>query len=107
MEYKDGRLAKDPRFRFFALNTQMRHNAISMSNLCIKAIEDKTCTLNRLKEMVIEDKSILNKLMVYSSSIKSSKGYWQKRCTELRNMVRQLGKPTIFFYVKCGRLSLA
>ena len=35
--------------------------------------------------------------MVYSSSIKTSKGYWQKRCTELRNMVRQLGKPTIFF----------
>ena len=29
MKYKDGQFAKDPRFRLFALNTQMRHNAIS------------------------------------------------------------------------------
>ena len=28
--------------------------------------------------------------------MRSSKGYWQKRSIELKNMVRQLGKPTIF-----------
>ena len=29
--------------------------------------------------------------------MRSSKGYWQKRCNELKNMVRQIGNPTIFF----------
>ena len=97
MEFKDGRFAKDPRFRFYALNTVMRHNAISMSNLCMRDIKEKNCTVNRLREMIKNDSSILGKIIVYSSSIKSSKGYWTKRCSELKNMVQQLGKPTIFF----------
>ena len=29
--------------------------------------------------------------------MRSSKGYWQKRCNELKSMVRQIEKPTIFF----------
>lgn len=35
--------------------------------------------------------------MVYCSSMRSSKGYWQKRSIELKNMVPQIGQPTIFF----------
>ena len=29
--------------------------------------------------------------------MRSSKGYWSKRCIELKNKVRQNGEPTIIF----------
>ena len=52
------------RFRFFALNTIMRHNTINMSNLCMKSIKDKNCTITRLREMIKTDLSILGRIMV-------------------------------------------
>ena len=36
MKYKDGRFAKHPRFRFFALNTEMRHRALSAGRVYIR-----------------------------------------------------------------------
>ncbi len=38
MQYKDQRFATDPRFRFFALNTVQRHDAIKRGRVFAKKI---------------------------------------------------------------------
>ena len=102
MEYHDGRFAKDARFRFFAMNTILRHDTITKSNLYMKSLNDKKCTMQQLRQMIINDKSILSKINVYCSSMRSSKGYWLKRYIELKNMVKQNGIPTKFFILSAA-----
>ena len=79
------------------MNTILSHDVIQQSNLCTKLIHEKSLTANQLKIMVQRDKSILNKIMVHSSPLRSTNGFWHKTFSELKNMVKQLGKPTIFF----------
>ena len=45
MQYKDGRFARDPRFRYFALNTIMRHSTILQSSLCTNDLKSKIIRL--------------------------------------------------------------
>lgn len=47
MKYKDGLFAKDPRFRYFALKTLLRHRLLSKANLYV--------TKNNLTSMPLED----------------------------------------------------
>ncbi|KAL7290849.1 hypothetical protein TKK_0015583 [Trichogramma kaykai] len=97
MCYKDGRFAKDPRFRYFALNTILRHNAITQSNLYVKKFKLSGLTILELQDMIKKDSSKLANIMVHCARIKSTKSYWSRRYRELTNMVDQIGKPTIFF----------
>ncbi|KAL7297052.1 hypothetical protein TKK_0009478 [Trichogramma kaykai] len=97
MCYKDGRFAKDPRFRYFALNTILRHNAITQSNLYVKKFKLSDLTVLELRDLIKNDSSKLTNIMVHCARIKSTKSYWSRRYRELTNMVDQIGKPTIFF----------
>uniref|UniRef100_A0ABD2X0C6 Uncharacterized protein n=1 Tax=Trichogramma kaykai TaxID=54128 RepID=A0ABD2X0C6_9HYME len=96
MMYKDGRFAQDPRFRYFAMNRILRHEAITQSNIYLKKIDLKNKTIHDLKEMINSNPSLLYNIMVYSSRLASSNGFWHKRYSELKSMIEQLGKPTIF-----------
>lgn len=97
IEYHDGRFARDPRFRFFALNTLMRHRAIQDCNLYARKSKIDKMDIETLKKLINDDQSLLNHIMVYTSNLRSTKPYWNQRCSELLSMVEQLGKPTIFF----------
>ncbi|KAL7304776.1 hypothetical protein TKK_0003004 [Trichogramma kaykai] len=97
MCYKDGRFAKDPRFRYFELNTILPHNAITQSNLYVKKFKLSDLTVLELRDLIKNDSSKLTNIMVHCARIKSTKSYWSRRYRELTNMVDQIGKPTIFF----------
>ncbi|KAK3916877.1 ATP-dependent DNA helicase [Frankliniella fusca] len=62
MSYKDQRFAKDERFRYFIMNTQMRWESLNIGNV-----------------------------------MRSTKSFWNSRCSELLDMVNQIGAPTVFF----------
>ncbi|KAJ7440710.1 hypothetical protein B0H11DRAFT_2252723 [Mycena galericulata] len=55
MRYKDGRFARHPRFRYWALNTIMRHDAKKASQwFTTTHKEDKELTVEEIKEMLAE-----------------------------------------------------
>lgn len=97
MQYHDGRFAKDPRFRFFAMNTILRHQALSSSNVFVKNLTSGITTVQEIREKLLADKSFVKNIMAYSSKLRSTKSYWYQRCGELLSMVEQLGKPAVFF----------
>ena len=80
MQYSDGRFAQHPRFRFFALNTEMRHHA------------GPICTPTPTWQEDWGRHSPVN----CCTSLHGTKQYWQhQRCHPL-SMVDTLGLPTIF-----------
>lgn len=98
MLYEDGRFAKDPRFRFFILNSMMRWEALTLGNVFVKKNEFfSKMTVLQLKDYLKHNPRIVNEILFYSSRLRSTKSYWKSRSSELQDMVEQLGPPTIFF----------
>lgn len=97
MRYKDGRFARDPRFRFLAMNTLQRHRSLTNSNIFVKNAGLKDVTVETMKKKIAEEPNFIKNMMVYSSTLRSTKPYWNTRTAELLSMVEQLGKPTVFF----------
>ena len=53
MLYADGRFAKHPRFRFFALNTEMRWRALQVGRIYVKQHpQDAQLSVEDLRAMV-------------------------------------------------------
>ncbi|KAE8739288.1 hypothetical protein FOCC_FOCC015211 [Frankliniella occidentalis] len=98
MLYKDGRFSSDERFRYFIMNSEMRWNALNIGNVYVKknSIFSKMTVL-QLKEYFKEHPSVVNQIMHFGSRLRTSKSYWNSRCSELLDMVNQIGTPTIFF----------
>ncbi|XP_015793934.1 uncharacterized protein LOC107370453 [Tetranychus urticae] len=97
MQYKDGRFAKDSRFRFFAFNSIMRWQAINQGNLYVKKNKFGNLDAEAVLEKVKEDSHLADSIMFYAGKLRSSKSYWFQRSGELHDMVEQLSTPHIFF----------
>ncbi|KAK3909767.1 Protein pelota-like protein [Frankliniella fusca] len=98
MNYKDGRFAQHPRFRYFALNSLMIWPALTEGNMFIKRHTEFTdMAVPELKEQIRRDPNILKKMMLHSSNSRGTRGYWYARGKELLAMVEQLRLPTLFF----------
>lgn len=103
MLYKDGRFAKDPRFRFFLLNSQMRWQALNLGNVFVKKNEMFShMSVLQLKQHLESNPNVISQIMFYSSRLRSTNAYWRSRCSELLDLVSQLGPPTIFFTISCA-----
>ncbi|KAE8740614.1 hypothetical protein FOCC_FOCC013872 [Frankliniella occidentalis] len=98
MLYKDGRFATDPRFRFFMLNSMMRWQALRLGNIFVKQSSFfNKMTICQLKEYLQKHPGHVKDILFYSRRIRSTKAYWKSRCSELEDMVKQIGAPTVFF----------
>lgn len=99
MMYDDGRFAKHPRFRFFALNTEMRWHALQTGRIYVRQHpNDAQLSLDELRDMVgREGEAFSNRVMHYAASLRGTKQYWFKQRSRLMSMVDILGLPTIFF----------
>ena len=97
--YKDGRFAKHPRFRYFALNTEMRLRAMPSGRIYIRQnLDDAQLTVQELKHMVgSEGTSLANRVLHFAASLCGNRQYWMKQRTRLTAMVDTLGMPTVFF----------
>ena len=103
LSYHDNRFAKHPTFRFFAYNSWLRWTALSDGNVFVRNNpEFKDMTVSELKEKIDENQNIMKQIMFQSSNLKGTKAYWHTRANELRDMVDQLGLPTIFLTLSCA-----
>ena len=99
MQFEDGRFAKHPRFRYFALNTEMRRRALQTGQVYIRQHpEDARLTVDELRDMIGQGgDNFSNRVLHYASTLRGTRQYWfQQRC-RLISMVETLGLPTIFF----------
>ena len=99
MMYEDGRFAKHPRFRFFALNTEMRWRALQTGRIYVRQHPgDAQLSLDELRDMVgREGEAFSNRVLHYASTLRGTRQYWFKQRSRLLSMVDTLGLPTIFF----------
>ena len=97
--YEDGRFASHPRFRFFALNTEMRWRALQTGQIYVKQHPaDAQMSVDELRQMVgAEGEIFSNRVLHYAASLRGTKQYWFRQRTRLISMVDTLGLPTIFF----------
>ena len=102
MQYNDGRFARHPRFRFFALNTEMRHRALQTGRVYIRQHpDDGQLSLDELRDMVgRQGEAFSSRVLHYASSLRGTKQYWQRQRSRLLSMVDTLGLATIFFTVQ-------
>lgn len=75
MQYHDMRFSKHPRFRFFAMNTILRHQALSSSSVFVKNLTSNITTVEEIREKLRADKSFVKNVMAYSSKLRSTKAY--------------------------------
>ena len=99
MQYDDGRFAEHPRFRFFALNTEMRHRALQTGRVYVRQHPgDAQLSLDELRDMVgRQGEAFSTRVLHYASSLRGTKQYWQRQRSRLLSMVDTLGLPTVFF----------
>ena len=97
IRHKDGRFARHPSFRFFALNMIQRWEAVTQGNVFVRKNELTDMTIADIKERIRTDQSFLKRVMSYAATIPGTDSYWFKKSSELRTMIDQIGMPTIFF----------
>ncbi|KAK3923470.1 Ornithine aminotransferase [Frankliniella fusca] len=59
-------------------------------------------TVLELKEKIDESPNVMRQIMFQSSNLKGTKSYWHARANELRDLVEQIGLPTIFLTLSCA-----
>ena len=98
MKYRDGRFARHPRFRFFALNTEMRWRALQSGRIYVQQHPgDAQLTVDVLRDMVgREGEAFSNRVLHYASSLRGTRQYWLKQQGRLISMLDTLSLPTIF-----------
>ena len=79
MQYHDGRFAKHPRFRYFALNTEMRHRALQTGRIYVRQNpHDDHLSIDELRDMIGREGEVFsNRVLHYASGLRgtrSSKG---------------------------------
>ena len=97
--YDDGRFARHSRFRYFALNTEMRWHALQTGRVYVlQNPEERHLSIDELRHMVgQEGENFSNRVLRYAASIRGTSQYWFQQRTRLISMVDTLGIPTTFF----------
>ena len=99
MQYHDGRFAKHPQFRYFALNTEMRHQALQTGRIYVRQNpHDDHLSVDELRDMIGREGEVFsNRVLHYASGLRGTRQYWFKQRSRLIAMVDTLGLPTVFF----------
>uniref|UniRef100_A0A1X7TZ98 Helitron helicase-like domain-containing protein n=1 Tax=Amphimedon queenslandica TaxID=400682 RepID=A0A1X7TZ98_AMPQE len=99
MKYDDGRFAKHPRFRFFALNIEISWREYEAGRFYIKQHPGEAhLTVDNLRDMIgREGERFSNKVVHFGTSLHGTKQYWFKERNNLIAMIDTLGLPTFFF----------
>lgn len=99
MRFDEGRFARHPRFRYFALNSEMRWRALQAGRVYIKQHpKEARLSLDELKDIVQSGgEQFARKVLHYACNLRGTKQYWFKQRIRLIAMIDKLGLPTIFF----------
>ncbi len=74
LQYKDGRFAHHTRWRYFALNSQMRWRALQEGKIYVKQnLTDNQITVKDIQERIIQgDSNLADRIMRFSESLRES-----------------------------------
>ena len=90
MRYQDGRFARHPKFRYWALNTQMRQQASAAGSWFTNKSPDKMASIDTLREMAQDPNSHLSDIIARkSNSIRGTRPFWMRKSRELGAMVQE------------------
>ena len=85
-------------YRYFALNTEMRHCALQTGRIYIhQNPHDGHLSLDELREIVGSSESFSNRVLHFGASLRGTRQFWLKQKSRLIAMVDTLGLPTVFF----------
>ena len=89
MMYEDGRFARHPRFRYFALNTEMRWCALQTGRIYVRQHpHDAQLSVEELRDMVgREGEAFSNCVLHFATSLRGTRQYWFKQRGHLISMV--------------------
>ena len=95
MMYHDGHFARHPRFRYFALNTEMRWRALQSGRIYVRQHpNDAHLTVDELRDMVGREGEVFsNRVLHYASSLRGTRHYWFRQRSRLIAMVTPLVCP--------------
>ena len=108
MRYRDTRFASHPRFRFFALNMIFRHRAMRQGRfLFLRSVGNRNMTIGQLKEALVEDDGPLlaSKIVRCVKAVRGTRPYWYMEGAKLKDMITQIGTPTLFYTLSMADLS--
>ena len=97
--HREGRFARHPRFRYFAINTEMRHRALGAGQIYVKQnTTDAQLTVQELRDMVSVGGEVFSRRVLhYATSLRGTRSYWFKQRSRLISMIDTLGLPTVFY----------
>jgi hypothetical protein len=98
--YKDGRFARHARWRYFALNSQMRWRALQEGKVYVKQnLTDGQITVTDIQERISSgDNHIADKIMRYGEGLRGTRQFWNGRRCELSDMIKQIGPEGLDFF---------
>jgi ATP-dependent DNA helicase PIF1 len=97
--YKDGRFARHPRWRYFALNSIMRWRALSEGRLFVRQnLEEERLTIAEVLDLMKNDNNMVNRVIRYGEGLHGTRQYWMRRRAELKDMIKQLGHQGMIFF---------
>ena len=108
MRYRDSRFATHPRFRFFALNLIFRHRAMQQGRfLFSRSIGNRAMTIGQLKDALAGDDgpSLASKIVSCLKAVRGTRPYWFMEGAKLKDMINQIGTPTLFYTLSMADLS--
>jgi ATP-dependent DNA helicase PIF1 len=108
IRYKDSRFASHPRFRFFALNMIFRHRAMQQGRfLFLNSVGDHNMTIGQLKDVLRGDNgpTLASKIVRCVKSVRGTRPYWYMEGAKLKDMITQIGTPTLFYTLSMADLS--
>jgi energy-coupling factor transporter ATP-binding protein EcfA2 len=104
MYYHDDRFATDERFRFFAMNSELRWISRQNATFAVKKKHLDKLSIDQLVKRLKEEPDFYKNIMVFNSKLRSTSAYWYLRSRELIDMVNQLGCPTLFITLSAADL---
>lgn len=108
IRFHDSRFARHPRFRFFALNLIFRHRAMGRGKfLFSRDIGNRDMTVAQLRSALKEDGGhiLASKIVRCLQTVRGTRPYWHMEGAKLREMIEQIGTPTLFYTLSMADLS--
>ena len=108
IRYKDGRFAHHPRFRFFALNMIFRHRAMEQGRFLFhKTIGAADMTIGQLRDNLGRENgaALAAKIVRCVKKVRGTRPYWFTEGAKLKDMIHQIGTPTLFYTLSMADLS--
>jgi hypothetical protein len=108
MRYHDSRFARHPRFRFFALNLIFRHRAMGRGKfLFSRDVGNRDMTVGQLRRALDQEggQILASKIVRCLQSVRGTRPYWHMEGAKLRDMIEQIGPPTLFYTLSMADLS--